>query len=69
MMKLVILKIIHHFIFLIEKIKVDKEVNAKDIIDKIGFNFKIGEISKDFTIRNSGISIQNIILHLKFKIS
>lgn len=46
--------------FLIEKIKVDKEVNVKDIIDKIGFNFKIGEYTLEgFHFKeNLGISIQ-----------
>ena len=45
---------------LIEKIKVDKEVNVKDIIDKIGFNFKIGEYTNEgFHFKeNLGISIQ-----------
>lgn len=45
---------------MIEKIKVDKEVNVKDIIDKIGFNFKIGEyILEGFHHKeNLGISIQ-----------
>lgn len=46
--------------FLIEKIKVDKEVNVKDIIDKIGFNFKIGEYTLEgFHYKEElGISIQ-----------
>jgi hypothetical protein len=47
--------------YMIEKIKVDKEVNVKDIIDKAKFHFKIGEYTSEgyHYKKNLGISIQN----------
>lgn len=55
--------------YVITKIKIEKEVNVKDIVDKIGFNFKVGEYSLEgFTYKEElGISIQNKAAYDTFK--